>query len=97
MSETVQQLTSQQVAELRRQLREHDMLVVTGAGAAALPPCPTCGSVTERIQSQAEDPKFDVDETAIRYRWLPCGHRFRAVVDLDAGPVRPDEEPKPGV
>ncbi|MDX3520727.1 hypothetical protein [Streptomyces scabiei] len=99
MSETdVQQLTSQQVADLRRQFNAR---AVEGLGTllqdrpAPLPHCPACDAVAEQIDELVEDPKFDVDETALRLRWLPCGHRFRAVVDLDAGPVRPDEEPTP--
>jgi hypothetical protein len=93
MSATVQQLTDEQADELRRQLRERDMESVTESGPGLLPACLACDTPPERIQSQAEDPKFDVYETAIIYRWLPCDHRFRAVIDLGAGPVRPDEEP----
>jgi len=48
--------------------------------------------VAEQIDQRVEDPKFGVDEREVRLRWLPCGHRFRAVIDLDAGPVRPGEE-----
>ncbi|WP_406444518.1 hypothetical protein OHB14_36645 [Streptomyces sp. NBC_01613] len=97
MSETVQQLTSQQVADLRRQLRERDeqlaMLGPTEMPTAPLPRCPDCGAEAERIDQRVEDPEFGVDETALRLRWRPCGHRFRAVVDPSAGLVRPDEEP----
>lgn len=92
MNDTAQQLTAEQTAELRRQLRERDMEAVSGSGPGLLPACLACDTPPERIRSQAEDPKFDVDETAIIYRWLPCDHQFRVVVDLDAGPVRPDEE-----
>jgi hypothetical protein len=86
MSDTVQQLTSQQVADLRRQFRDRD---AEGLGALLLdepvpplPSCPTCGVAPERIDQRTEDPEFGVDVTALRLRWLPCGHRFRAVVDL---------------
>jgi len=93
MTQTVQGLTSEQHANLRRQLRERDMEVLTSTGPGLLPPCPSCGAQTERLQSQAEDFVFEAFEPVIRYRWLPCGHQFRAVVDLDAEPVRPGEEP----
>lgn len=96
MSDTVQQLTSQQVADLRRQLRERDAVglstVLRNLPAPPLPRCPACDAEAERIDQRVEDPKFGVDETALRLRWLPCDHRFRAVVDLSASPVRPDEE-----
>lgn len=99
MSDTVQQLTGQQAADLRRQLlkRAADGLGTTlrGEPAPPLPPCPNCGDVAERIDERVEDPQFGVDETALRVRWLPCGHRFRAVVDLDVPPVRPGEETTP--
>lgn len=94
MSETVQQLTSEQAAELRGELREQFMQSVTGDGPGLLPACRACDTPPERILSQGEgELRFDVDEVAIIYRWLPCGHQFRVVVDLDAGPVRPGEEP----
>jgi hypothetical protein len=97
MSEAVQQLTSQQVAELRRQLNDRTVTglatVLHGDPAPPLPRCPACNAVAERIDERVEDPKFGVDETSLRLRWLPCGHRFRTVVDPSVGPVRPDEEP----
>lgn len=87
----VQTLTSHQVAELSRQFRERDerlaSLEPTEVPSAPLPRCPACDAETERIDERTEDPKFGVDETALLMRWLPCGHRFRAVVDLDAPPV----------
>ena len=96
MSETVQQLTTEQVAELRRQFNDRAAqglsTVLRGAPAPPLPPCPSCDVVAEQIDQRVEDPKFGVDEREVRLRWLPCGHRFRAVIDLDAGPVRPGEE-----
>ena len=97
MSETVQRLTSQQVADLRSQFRKRDAEGLSTAlrnlPAPPLPPCPACDAEVERIDQRVEDPKFGVDETALRLRWLPCGHRFRAVIDPSAGPVRPAEEP----
>ena len=96
MSETVQRLTSEQVADLRRQFRERDAeglgAALLGKPAPPLPRCPACDAVAERIDQRVEDPQFGVDETALLLRWLPCGHRFRAVVDLGVGVVRPDEE-----
>jgi hypothetical protein len=93
MSDTVQLLTSQQVADLRRQLCERDAeglgTILRGEPAPPLPRCPACDAETERIDQRVEDPEFGVDETALRLRWLPCGHRFRAVVDLDAVSERP--------
>lgn len=93
----VQQLTSQQVADLRRQFNAR---TAEGLGtllhdrpAPPLTPCPACDAVAEQIDERVEDPEFGVDETTLRLRWLPCGHRFRTVVDLNAGPVRPDGEP----
>ncbi|KOG21791.1 hypothetical protein [Streptomyces viridochromogenes] len=97
MSEAVQQLTSRQIADLHRQFRERDAqglgTVLRNLPAPPLPRCPACDAEAERVDQRVEDAAFGVDETALRLRWLPCGHRFRAVVDLDAGPVRPDEEP----
>lgn len=97
MSGTVQQLTSEQVAELRRQFnaRTTDGLgaLLRGEPAPPLSRCPACDAEAERIDQRVEDPEFGVDVTALRFRWLPCGHRFRAVVDLDAGLARPGEEP----
>jgi hypothetical protein len=102
MSETVQQLTRQQIATLRRQFRDRD---AAGLGAVLrsepvppLPGCLACGVEPERVDQWVDDLEFGVDGAAVRLRWLPCGHRFRAVVDLevvdlDAGPVRPGEEP----
>jgi hypothetical protein len=96
MSDTVQDLSREQIAELRRQLTARTAeglgTLLRGEPAPPLPPCPDCKVVAERIDERVEDPKFDVDETALRLRWLPCGHRFRAVINLDAGPVRPGEE-----
>ncbi|MFI6491196.1 hypothetical protein [Streptomyces sp. NPDC050564] len=90
-NEAVQRLTSQQVADLRRQFHERDEHLAkvgpTEIPTAPLPPCPACGAETERIDQRMEDPEFGVDGTALRLRWLPCDHRFRAVVDLDAPPV----------
>jgi hypothetical protein len=96
-ADAVQQLTSQQAADLRRQFtaRAAEGLgtLLRGEPAPPLPRCPACNAVAERVDQRVEDPKFDVDETALLARWLPCGHRFRVVIDLDAGPVRPGEEP----
>ncbi|MFC7817571.1 hypothetical protein ACFUTR_23355 [Streptomyces sp. NPDC057367] len=93
MSETVHQLTNQQVADLRRQFRERDAeglgALLRGEPVPPLPDCPTCGAAPERVDQRVEDPEFGVDETALLVRWRPCGHQLRAVVDLDVGPVRP--------
>ncbi|TVZ96501.1 hypothetical protein [Streptomyces sp. BK340] len=97
MSETVQQLTNEQVAALRQQLNNRPVqalgTILSGDPLPPLPPCPACGAAAERIDQRVEAPAFGVYETALRLRWLPCGHRFRAVADLDAGPVRPEEDP----
>ena len=97
MSEPVQHLTTEQVSELRRQMNNRVVqgLVTTlwGEPAPPLPHCPGCGADAERVDEREEDPQFGVYETARLVRWLPCGHRFRCVVDPSAGPVRPDEEP----
>ena len=89
--ESVQQLTSQQVAGLKRQFRERDEQIVSrgpfGIPAAPLPRCLACGAKAERIDQRLEDPRFGIDERVLRLRWLPCGHQFRAVTDLDAPPV----------
>jgi hypothetical protein len=101
MSETVQQLTSEQVAALRQQLNNRPVeafdTIVRGEPLPPLPCCPACGATAERVDERLEDARFGVDEVALRLRWLPCGHRFRAVIDpyASAGPVRPDEEPTP--
>lgn len=86
MSEdAVQTLTSQQVADLRRQLRERDEQIVSrgpfGIPAGPLPRCPECDIETERIDQRVEDPRFVIDMRVLRLRWLPCGHRFRASLD----------------
>jgi hypothetical protein len=97
MSETVQQLTSQQVDDLRRQFNNRTVqglgTTLRGEPAPPLPCCPGCNAEAERIDQRVEDPEFGLDETVLLTRWLPCGHRFRAVADLDAAPVRPGEEP----
>lgn len=100
MSETVHQLTSEQVSDLRHQFDERAERLAglgpTEIPTAPLPCCPACAADAERIDQRVEDLKFGVDEREVRMRWLPCGHRFRAVIELvDAGPVRPDEEPTP--
>ncbi len=95
----VQQLISQQVADLHRRFRERDAeglaAVAWGKTVPPLPRCPACDAAAEQIDQRMEDPKFGVDETAVRLRWLPCGHLFRAVVDLDAEPFNPGKEPAP--
>jgi hypothetical protein len=100
MSEIVQQLTSQQVNDLRRQFDERAAkglgTVLRGLPAPPLPRCPACAAEAERVDQRVEDPKFEfgADEREVRMRWLPCGHRFRAVIELlDVGLVRPGEEP----
>lgn len=100
MSETLHQLISEQITDLRRQFDERAerlaSLGPTEIPTAPLPHCPACAAEAERIDQRVEDPKFDVDEREVRMRWLPCGHQFRAVIELlDAGPVRPGEEPTP--
>lgn len=89
--ETVQLLTGQQIAELWRQFRERKAegmgALLRGEPVPPLTACPSCGVEPERIDQREEDPEFGVDTTALRLRWSPCGHRFRAVVDLDAPPV----------
>lgn len=89
--DTVETLTSRQVADLRRQLRERDALglanVLRQLPAPPLPRCPGCDAEAERIDQRVEDPEFGVDGMHLRIRWLPCGHRFRAAVDVDAPPV----------
>lgn len=96
MSDTVQQLTRQQMADVRGQFEQRLLDTIGSAPGGPYPPlpcCPTCGADAERIEQRLEDPQFGVDETVLRMRWLPCGHRFRGVVDPDVQPVRPDEEP----
>ena len=93
MNEAAQPLTSQQAADLRRQFREREASalesLVYSKPMPPLPSCPACGAAPERVDQREEDPQFGVYETALLTRWMPCGHRFRAVVDLSAGPVRP--------
>ena len=97
MSETVQQLTSQQAAELRSQLRAHDMHAVDSAGApfAPLPPCPGpgCGVPAERVVSHAEDVPFGERPLRFRrYRWSPCGHEVRELIGVAGRPVGSEEK-----
>jgi len=95
MSE-LETLTVEQVAALRRQLNNRPTealsTVLRGKPLPPLPPCPACGASAERVDERVEDPQFDVYDMALRLRWLPCGHRFRAVVDPSAGLVGPGEE-----
>lgn len=96
MSETVQQLTRQQMANVRGQFEDRLKELISldpGAPHPPLPRCPSCEADAERIDQRLEDPEFGADETVVRMRWLPCGHRFRGVVDPDVQPVRPGEEP----
>ncbi|BBC35272.1 hypothetical protein SGFS_065660 [Streptomyces graminofaciens] len=98
MSETVQQLTRQQMANVRGQLEDRLMQLIglePGAPQPPRPACPACGADAERIDQRLEDSEFGVDETVVRMRWLPCGHRFRGVVDPDVQPERPGEETTP--
>lgn len=48
-----------------------------------LPACPECGAAATAIDSMVEPSTFTVDEPAILINFAPCGHRFRAVPDLD--------------
>lgn len=97
MNETLQTLTAEQIVDLRRQLNNRPTealsTILRGKPLPPLPPCPACGAAAERVDERVEDPEFGVYGTALRLRWLPCGHRFRAVVDPSEGLVRPDEEP----
>ncbi|MFI6560418.1 hypothetical protein [Streptomyces sp. NPDC050534] len=90
MTDDVQQLTSQQVADLRRQFNERAAqglgTILRHQPAPPLPPCPACDVEPERIDYRVEDPKFDVYEPVLRFRWLPCGHRFRGAVDPNEVP-----------
>lgn len=89
--EAVQHLTSGQFADLKRQFQERDEKMAERDASLItslpLPRCPSCDGTGERIETRVEDPEFGVDETALRLRWLPCGHRFRTVVEMDAPPV----------
>jgi hypothetical protein len=93
--EVVQQLTDEQVADLRRQFRERNeqyaALGPTQDPAAPLPHCPACDAEAVDIDSLAEDPEFGVAEVVLHMRWLPCGHRFRAVVDEGERPASGEE------
>lgn len=96
MSETVQQLTRQEMANVRGQFEQRLLDTIDSTPGGPYPPlpcCPSCGADAERVDQRLEDPEFGVDETVVRMRWLPCGHQFRGVVDSDVQPVRPDEEP----
>jgi hypothetical protein len=98
MTETVQQLTRQEMANVRGQFEQRLLKTIDSVPGGPYPPlprCPACDADAERVEQRMEDPQFAVDETVVRMRWLPCGHRFRGVVDPGVQPVRPDEEPTP--
>lgn len=86
--EAVRQLTDEQLSGLRLQFRERaERLASLGAveaPAAPLPGCPACHVEAERIEDGVEEAQSGVPEIAVLLRWLPCGHRFRAVVGPDA-------------
>ncbi|SES03890.1 hypothetical protein [Streptomyces qinglanensis] len=90
---SVQELTAEQMAELRWQLNSRPVralgTIARGEPLPPLPRCPGCGAVAERVDERLEDPQFGVYETALLARWLPCGHRFRGIVDPFAESVRP--------
>ena len=84
----VQRLTPQQMADLRIELRDRDEEFASRGPFAApilrLPKCPACEGTAEQIEMRLEDPELGKNERMLRLRWLPCGHRFRAVDDIRA-------------
>jgi hypothetical protein len=88
MSEPRIPLGADQLAQLRRasQEREDRILarVLQVPDYPPLPACPECGASPTAIDSMVEPSAFGVDELAILINFTPCGHRFRAVPDLDS-------------
>ncbi|MFJ7998962.1 hypothetical protein ACIQ7D_17700 [Streptomyces sp. NPDC096310] len=72
---------------MRRALaqREHEIIeqVLQQPDYPPLPPCPRCRAPVEAMDSMMEPPQFAVIEQAFLINLKPCGHKFRAAVDLD--------------
>ncbi len=84
------ELSPAQFSAIRQALRDRERAIIEHVlqqpEYPPLPPCPECGAVVEQMDSAVEPPKFEVDEQAFLINVKPCGHRFRAVVDLDETP-----------
>jgi hypothetical protein len=88
MSEPRLPLRADQLAQLRRASQERENRIFASMlqvpDYPPLPACPECGGSPTCIESMMVEPSaFGVDEFAILINFTPCGHRFRAVPDLD--------------
>lgn len=76
-----------QVVAMQAAMRQREEAIIDGVlqqpDYPPLPACPECGTAPERIAERIEEPKFGVDEDAVLVNIKPCGHRFRAVVELE--------------
>ncbi|WP_282084008.1 hypothetical protein [Streptomyces tendae] len=81
------EITPGQFTALRRGLQEREAEIIERMlqqpDYPPLPPCPECGAEVEQIDSMVEPPSFGLPEQAFLINVKPCGHRLRAVVDLD--------------
>lgn len=81
------ELSSAEFSRMRWELRKREEAIIEQvlqqADYPPLPACPECAVAVEKMESMVEPQKFEVDEQAVLINLKPCGHRFRAVVDLD--------------
>lgn len=81
------ELTADQFAAMRKSLRKREAAIIEQVlqqpDYPPLPACPECGHLLEEIISGVEGPGFGVAGTTFLINVEPCGHRFRAAVNLD--------------
>ncbi|MFH8531517.1 hypothetical protein ACH4GE_24240 [Streptomyces tendae] len=81
------EITPSQFTAMRQALQEREAEIIgrllQQPDYPPLPPCPECGAEAEQIDSMVEPPSFEFAEPVVLINVQPCGHRLRAVVDLD--------------
>ncbi|MDH6610297.1 hypothetical protein M2164_005932 [Streptomyces sp. SAI-208] len=81
------ELSPEQFHDMRHALDQRERAIIEHVlqqpDYPPLPPCPECGAAVEQMDSMVEPPQFAVDEQAFLINVKPCGHKFRAVIDLD--------------
>ncbi|HTE56978.1 MAG TPA: hypothetical protein VK698_39265 [Kofleriaceae bacterium] len=83
-------LSPSQLNDMGEAIRDRERTILAGAPQRPdyppLPPCPECGAVAERVESMMELPSFGVYEQVVLIDLTPCGHRFKATLELDESP-----------